>query len=109
MPGFAIDQISGLSFVRQTFEWTLPPYVFQSAGRPDFHLNWLRPAFFATALQTDPDRAAKRRNFGSVGTQVDLRFSVLHWYEMVLSAGYGIGFKGRQRSGSEWMLSLKIM
>lgn len=109
MPGFAIDQLSGLSFIRQTFEWTLPPYIFQSAGRPDFHLTWMRPALFATALQTDPDRAATRQNYGSIGTQVDLRFSVLHWYEMVLSAGYGAGFDGRKRGGSEWMLSLKIM
>ena len=109
MPGFAIDQISGLSFVRQTVEWNLPPYIFQSVGRPDLHLTWVRPTLFATALQTDPERAATRKNYASLGTQVDLRFSVLHWYEMVLSGGYGVGFEGRKRSNSEWMISLKIM
>lgn len=109
MPGFAIDEISGLSFVRQTVELNLPPYVFQSVGRPDFHLTWLRSTLFATALQTDPDRSSTRKNYASIGTQVDLRFSVLHWYEMVLSGGYGVGFEGRKRGSSEWMFSLKIM
>ena len=109
MPGFSIDEISGLSFVRQTFEWNLPALIFDSLGVPDAHLNWLRPTLFATALQTDPRRSATRRNYASLGTQTDLRFSVLHWYEMVLSAGYGVGFKGGKRAGNEWMISLKIL
>ena len=41
--------------------------------------------------------------------QADLRFSVLHWYDMTLSVGYAVGFQGGQRTGTEWMLSLKIM
>ena len=109
MPGFAIDEISGLSFVRQTVEWNLPALIFDSLGVPDAHLNWLRPTLIATALQTDPRRSATRRNYASLGTQTDLRFSVLHWYEMVLSGGYGVGFKGGKRAGSEWMISLKIL
>jgi len=40
---------------------------------------------------------------------VDLRFSVLHWFEMTLSAGYAVGYREGRRSGDEWMLSLKIM
>ena len=109
MPGFSIDELSGLSFVRQTFEWNLPAVIFDSVGVPDAHLNWLRPTLFATALQTDPRRSSTRRNYASLGTQTDLRFSVLHWYEMVLSAGYGVGFKGGRRAGNEWMISLKIL
>ena len=42
-PGFEIDEISGLSFVRQMVEWNLPPVVFESVGTPSFHLTWLRP------------------------------------------------------------------
>jgi hypothetical protein len=38
-----------------------------------------------------------------------LRFSVLHWYEMTLSAGYAVGYRGGSRAGEEWMISLKIM
>jgi len=109
MPGFEIDEISALSFARQMVEWNLPPVVFESAGTPAFYLNWLRPAVFLTGLWTDPTDATHRNNYQSVGGQIDLRFSLLHWYEMTLSAGYAVGFKGGQRTGSEWMVSLKIL
>ena len=49
------------------------------------------------------------KRYASVGAQVDLRFSVLHWYDMTLSAGYAVGFQGTRRAGGEWMISLKIM
>jgi hypothetical protein len=109
MPGFDIDEISGLNFVRQMVEWTLPPVVFESVGTPAFYLNWLRPAVFATALWTDLSNASLRKNYESVGGQIDLRFSVLHWYDMTLSAGYAVGFRDARRAGSEWMVSLKIL
>ena len=108
-PGFGINEISGLSFVRPMVEWNLPPVIFESVGTPGFHLAWLRPAMFASALWTDPERSGHRRDYASVGAQVDLRFSVLHWYAMTLSAGYAVGFKEGRQSGTEWMVSLKIL
>jgi hypothetical protein len=109
MPGFRLNEIAGLSFVRQMVEWNLPPLVFESAGVPGFHATWLRPAVFGSALWTDPGRAALRKRYTSVGTQFDLRFSVMHWYEMILSAGVAVGSERGGRTGREWMLSLKIM
>ena len=53
--------------------------------------------------------SALRKTYGSLGAQVDLRFSVLHWYDMTLSVGYAVGYKGSRRSGNEWMVSLKIL
>ncbi len=108
-PGFGIDEISGLSFVREMAEWNLPPYVFESAGTPVFYLNWLRSSVFAAGLWTNPGNAAQRNEYGSVGAQADLRFSVLHWYDMTLSIGAAVGLTGSHKSGSEWMISLKIM
>ena len=108
-PGFEINEISGLSFARQMAEWNLPPVIFESVGTPGFHLTWLRPAVFASALWTDPERSAHRKDYANIGAQVDLRFSVLHWYDMTLSAGYAVGFREGKRSGSEWMVSLKIL
>ena len=108
-PGFEINQIAALSFVRAMGEWNLPPYVFESAGTPSFYLNWLRPSVFAAQLWGDPGNSALRKTYTSVGGQADLRFSILHWYEMTLSAGYAVGYQGSQRAGSEWMISLKIM
>jgi len=109
MPGFELNEISGRSFTRHMIEGNLPPVVFESLGTPAFHLAWLRPAVFATALWTDPADSALRSRYGNVGTQVDLRFSVLHWYEMMLSVGYAVGYRGGTRAGDEWMVSLKIM
>ena len=109
MPGFRLNEIAGLSFVRQMVDWNLPPLVFESAGVPGFHATWLRPAVFGGALWTDPGRSTLRKRYTSLGTQLDLRFSVMHWYEMILSAGYAVGAEGGRRTGHEWMLSLKIM
>jgi hypothetical protein len=109
LPGFGIDEVSGLSFVRELVEWNLPPYVFESAGTPGFYLNWLRPTVFATALWTNVVNSERRQDYANVGAQVDLRFNVFHWYDMTLSAGYAVGYQGGKRAGSEWMLSLKIM
>jgi hypothetical protein len=108
-PGFEIDQISALSFVRAMGEWNITPYVFESAGTPSFYLNWLRPSVFVAGLWGDPGNAALRKTYTSVGGQLDLHFNILHWYDMTLSAGVAVGYTGSQRTGSEWMISLKIL
>ena len=98
-PGFEIDEISALSFVRVMGEWNLPPYVFESAGTPSLYLNWLRPSVFVAGLWGDPGNASLRKEYASVGGQLDLRFSMLHWYDMTLSVGYAVGYQGSQRAG----------
>ncbi len=108
-PGFEINQIAALSFVREMVEWDPPPYVFESAGTPTFFVNWLRPSIFVAGLWADPGNSALRKTYTSAGGQLDLRFSILHWYELTLSAGFAIGYTGSQRTGTEWMISLKIM
>ncbi|HEV8094083.1 MAG TPA: hypothetical protein VGP71_00055 [Burkholderiales bacterium] len=108
-PGFDIGEISGRSFGRTMLEWNLPPYFFESAGTPAFHLAWLRPAVFASVLWTEPGNSSLRRRYTNLGAQADLRFSFLHWYEMTLSVGYAVGYRGGQRAGNEWMISLQIM
>jgi hypothetical protein len=108
-PGFDLNELNGRSFTRHMLEGNLPPLVFESVGTPAFHLAWLRPAVFTSVLWTDPGDSAVRARYGNVGAQVDLRFSVLHWYEMTLSAGYAVGYRGSTRAGDEWMISLKIM
>jgi hypothetical protein len=109
MPGFGIDEISALNFARELVEWNLPPVVFESVGTPALYLNWLRPAVFGAFLWTDPANKSRRSDYQSLGTQVDLRFHVLHWYDMTLSVGYALGFRGGKRAGDEVMVSLKIL
>jgi len=109
MPGFQIDEIAGRTFVKQTLEWNLPPVVFESLGKPSLHLQSLRPALFASALWTDPQDSAVRKTYGSLGAQLDMRFSVLYWYDMILSTGFAAGYKGSRHNSNEWMISLKIL
>jgi hypothetical protein len=107
-PGFEINEISGRRFARAMGEVNLPPYIFESVGTPAFYLAWLRPAVFASVLRTSRDTKQGGR-YANAGAQVDLRFSVLHWYDMTLSLGYAVGYRGGERAGHEWMVSLKIM
>jgi hypothetical protein len=64
---------------------------------------------FVAGLWADPGNASVRKDYQSVGTQADLRFSVLHWYDMTLSVGFALGLQGGRRTDSEWMISLKIL
>ena len=108
-PGFRLNEIGGHSFVRQLVEAKLPPLIFERVGTPAFYLTWLQPALFASGLWTDLEYSGLHTRYGSAGAQVDLRFTVLHWYDMTLSAGYAVGFRGARRAGDEWMVSLKIL
>src|SRR5258705_1617839 len=102
-PGFGLNEVNARSFARQMAEVNLPPVVFESVGTPAFHLTWLRSAAFASTLWTDPADSSRRSRYANAGTQIDLRFSVLHWYEMTLSAGYAVGYPGHNRAGDELM------
>jgi hypothetical protein len=108
-PGFALDEIGAHDFARETVEARLPPVIFESLGTPALYLAWARMELFASTLWTDLAYSGLHDHDASTGAQVDLRFSLLHWYEMTLSAGYAVGFRGWQRRGDEWMLSLKIL
>ena len=109
MPGFELNEIGAKSFARTQVELNLPPLGFERVGTPAAYLTWMRPALFATALWTDPLQSGRRSRYASVGAQADLRFHVLHWYDMTLSIGYAAGFRGSRRAGHEWMVSLKIL
>lgn len=108
-PGFDINELEGRSYTRHMLEWNLPPYTFESVGMPAFHLTWLRPAIFGSLLWTEPRNENLRRRFANLGAQVDLGFNVLHRYFMTVSLGYAVGYRGTDRAGNEWMISLKIM
>jgi hypothetical protein len=109
LPGFGLQAVSGLNFVKELVEFNPPPVVFDSVGPPDFYATWFRPSLFAMGLWTEPTNPSLRKNYASVGAQADLRLTLLHWYDLTLSVGYAVGFQGSQRAGSEWMVSLKIM
>ena len=89
-------------------EWNLPPVIYESVGTPGFYLTSLRPAAFVTGLWTDPGNS-HHKSYTSVGAQFDLKFHVLHWYDMTLSVGYAVGLTNSRRTGDEFMISLKVL
>jgi hypothetical protein len=108
-PGLEINEVGGTSYAKAMAEWNLPPIRFRRVGKPGFHLTWARPALFATALVTDPDRDAFRRTFTNVGGQVDFRLGVLSRLELTLSAGYARAFEDGAAPRDQFMASLKVL
>ncbi|HSD70833.1 MAG TPA: hypothetical protein VLB07_14840, partial [Woeseiaceae bacterium] len=109
LPGFELNEVPGRNFYRGMLEWNLPPVRFQRVGTPGFYLSWARPALFATSLITNLDRSDLRQDAGSVGVQVDFRFTILSRMDMTLSLGYAAGLYGESETGDEFMASLKIL
>lgn len=107
-PGFEIDQLSGQSFLKSVVELNLPPLRFRRVGRPGFFLNHIRPAIFFGALQTDPGKSFER-TVTTLGTQLDLQFTLAHRLPMNFSVGYAAGFEDGVKNDSEWLVSLKIL
>jgi hypothetical protein len=90
-------------------EWSFPPVRFERVGTPGFYLSWARPALFATSLVTNLDRSEIRQDAGSIGIQVDFRFTILSRMDMTLSFGYATGLYGESESSDELMVSLKVL
>jgi len=108
-PGVQLNDIAGKNYAKTTIEWNLPPVRFSRAGTPGFYLSWVRPAVFAGGLMTNLDNAFFRRTVEDVGSQLDLRFSLLSRLDMTLSAGYAHALGNSQQKHDEFMLSLKIL
>jgi hypothetical protein len=108
-PGVALNEIGGKNYAKSVLEWNLPPVRFRRVGRPGFYLSWARPAVFTSGLITNMDDANARRTVRNVGTQVDLRFTMLSRLDMTLSGGYAVAFGSNLTKHDEAMISLKIM
>ncbi len=109
-PGFEINEISGLSFVRP--HGRVEPAAGVVRGRRQARASTSRGCGRRCSRPgCGPTRGGRpfRKDYQNAGAQVDLRFSVLHWYEMTLSLGYAVGFVEGRRKSDEWMVSLKIM
>ncbi len=109
LPGFELNEVPGRNFYRSMLEWNLPPVRFERVGTPGFYLSWARPALFATSLITNLDSRDIRQDAGSVGAQVDFRFTILSRMDMTLSMGYAAVLYGESEASDEFMVSLKIL
>ena len=75
LPGFGIDEVSALSFVRGMAEWDLPAYVFESVGTPGFHSAGCGRRCSLPGSGGSPTTPSQRKQFESLGGQADLYFS----------------------------------
>jgi hypothetical protein len=107
-PGFGIDAISARRFAKGLVELNLPPVWFGGLGQSSLYLSSARPALFSGVMFVDPPTGPVR-TLETVGGQIDFNFTVSLRLPMVLSVGYAAGLESGQKTGSEAMISLKIL
>ena len=108
-PGAELNEIGGRNFARTTLEWNLPPLRFSRVGTSGAFLEWMRPSIFVSALATNLDDSAIRREAVSVGAQVDFRFAMLSVLDMTLSVGGAVRSADGVPSRGEGLISLKVL
>jgi hypothetical protein len=87
LPGAEINEIGGRNYAKATAEWNLPPVRFSRLGTPGFYASWIRPAVFVSGLATNLDDHDVRRTATSIGSQLDLRLTVLSSVDVTVSVG----------------------
>ena len=86
-PGAEINEIGGRNYVKGTAEWNLPPVRFSRLGSPGFYASWIRPAIFVSGLATNLDHSDARHAATSIGSQLDLRLTVISSVDVTVSFG----------------------
>jgi hypothetical protein len=86
-PGAEINEIGGRNYVKGTAEWNLPPLRFSRLGSPGFYASWIRPAIFVSGLATNLDQGDVRHTATSIGSQLDLRLTVISSVDVTVSFG----------------------
>jgi hypothetical protein len=107
-PGFGIDAINARSFAKGLLELNLPPLWLGGIGQSSLYLSSARPALFGGAMLVDPP-TGPRRTLETLGGQLDFNLTVALRLPMVLSVGYAAGLESGQKTGSEALISLKIL
>jgi hypothetical protein len=108
-PGLELNELGGRNFARTMLEWNLPPWRFARVGTPGAYLTWVRPALFVSGIATNMDAPDIRHVVGTVGGQLDFRFTVLSNLDMTLSVGAGVAFEKGRGPRHEAMVSLKVL
>lgn len=108
-PGVELNELAGRSFLRTMAELNLPPLRFAHAGTAGFYASWIRPAIFASAAVTDPDRGSTRRTVWNTGAQFDLSITTLSALDLTLSFGQAVSFEQGRKARYETMVSLKVL
>ena len=108
-PGIDLNEVGGTNYGKLMLEWTLPPILFRRVGSSSFFANWASVSLFSTALVTNVDDEASRRELFDIGLQVDIRFMIMSNHQITLSLGYARAFEVDGDNTDEWMISMKIL
>lgn len=108
-PGVDLNSIEGQNYGKFLMEWSLPPVRFRKMGTSMLYLNWSRLSLFGSAIATDIHNSDRRRNFASLGGQLDFRLMFFSALQATFSLGYAIAVEKDYRPGDEFMISLKIL
>jgi hypothetical protein len=107
-PGFDIDGIAARDFAKAIVEWNLPPLRFEEVGTPSIYLSYARMALFGGVLVGD-SVGMPTQSYQTLGTQVDLAFTVALRLPMTFSVGVAGGFVDGDYRNIEVLASLKIL
>ena len=99
-PGFEINELNGRRFGAQHGGVTFRPTCSSPWARRSSTSLGFAPRCLAVAAH-EPRSSRRAAATPHAGGQVDLRFTVMHWYEMTLSVGYAVGYRGSERAGHE--------
>ena len=108
-PGLELNEISGTNFAKGVVELNLPPLRFRRLGVSALYASWARMSVFASALATNLDDEALRREVGNIGAQIDIQMQLLSNLKLTLSLGYARAVEKDQRGSDEGMVSLKVL
>ena len=117
-PGAEINEFGGKNYLKIMLEWNLPPIRFRRMGFPALYSNWIRTAFFSSAIQVniDGERATEplaqygyRRTLFNFGAQIDFRLVLFSNLQSTLSIGLARALETDIKATDEFMISLKIM
>jgi len=108
-PGFEIDEIPAHRYAKAIAEWQLPPIRLRG-GSPTAWLDWISVGLFGGGIVTDFDRSEMRRDFGTMGVQIDTRFTLRTHFKFTLSLGAAFGRElvAGSETVDEYMVSLKL-
>lgn len=108
-PGLELNELGGTNYQRTMVEWNLPALRFRRIGAPSFYATWARLSLFGSGIMTNIDSDTFRTRAANLGSQVDVRLTMLSNLTMTLSAGYAVAVREHRKPGDEFMFSIKIL
>lgn len=108
-PGIELNEFGGINFAKAMLEWNLPPLRFRHLGTPSFFASWLRVSMFGGSLVTNFDRDNERESVFNLGSQMDMRVTMLSHLKITFSVAYAAAFRENRRPSDEFMFSVKLL